>query len=691
MAINPIDHPIIFEIPQLEAPSDWIEHVPFGMLLIDLARPRSIVELGVKAGVSYCAFCQAVKRLKITARCYAIDPWSGYERGVPFGDEVLDTLKQHHNPRYGEFSQLIKSTFDAAVGMFSDGSIDLLHLNAYQTREAVGRDFTTWLPKMSDRGIVLVHDIAERHQDFSVWRFWEEITQRYPYFEFTHGHGLGLVCVGSSVPAGIQQLLDCTDEQKDTLRTLCQERGSQLRAMKCERQAAPSASPEQTSELLNLREQQAVQRERRSRAWYESQIQILVDRSREQTARLNELNWTESSRGVKTIKLARATRYLLQREGPFHTARRILMWLSGRRGYGSSEAFREPAVLRSARRPDTAATSADLTPSLLTANQADYDGLQRRDLLRYLNMMSVMSSLLSPRTHRRSVTEPIISVIVRTVDRPETLRLALTSLANQTVDSFEVVVVCDAGPDIQYLLEDFSPYLSIHYVHKAEPIGRSEALNVGVAHATGKYISYLDDDDIVYPTHLETLLNTIMEGKEGETFAYVDYNRALVTLVSDHTATVSRVPVATWNFDYDSLLTSNFLPIHTWLHDKKVWEEVGGFATDMDMMEDWDFLIRIAQRRSFLAASRITCEYRFYLTRADSLVANRPRTLAGMETIYIRYPASDVVEAQRIALTLTLRDQVAAGKRILDSLEDDGQVPEPVVRQLLADIAGFVD
>jgi hypothetical protein len=195
--------------PDLINDSAWVEHAPFGFWVVDAFRPRMIVELGVHGGFSYSVFCQAVQRLHLSARCFAIDTWRGDEHAGYYGDEVYAAVSSH-NRRYDAFSRLLRSDFSDACGQFADGSIELLHIDGCHSYAAVRRDFETWLPKVSQRGVILFHDTAEYAKGFGVHRLWEELRQRYPSFEFRHGHGLGLLGVGEKIPGALADLFSAS-------------------------------------------------------------------------------------------------------------------------------------------------------------------------------------------------------------------------------------------------------------------------------------------------------------------------------------------------------------------------------------------------------------------------------------------------------------------------------------------------
>ena len=198
--------------------SAWHGHVPFASWLIGAARPATLVELGTHNGGSYFAFCEAVQRHGSPTRCFAVDTWQGDEHAGRYGERVFAELKRFHDERYAAFSTLLRATFDDAAATFAPGSVDLLHIDGLHTYAAVTHDFETWLPKMSPRGVVLLHDIAVHGNGFEVGRLWEELRQRYPSFSFPHCYGLGVLAVGAAVPAPVAELCRFDAEMSATVR-----------------------------------------------------------------------------------------------------------------------------------------------------------------------------------------------------------------------------------------------------------------------------------------------------------------------------------------------------------------------------------------------------------------------------------------------------------------------------------------
>lgn len=222
------DHPVVFLKPRLSYPYAWVGHVPFAYLLIDLLRPRQLVELGTDSGNSYLAFCQAVQTLGTDTRCTAIDSWEGDPHARRYGEGVYETLKRYHDPRYASFSRMHRSYFIDALSEFADGSIDLLHIDGLHTYEAVSEDFNTWLPKLSDRAVVIFHDSQVRDRGFGVARFLDELRARYRIAEFEHSNGLGIALVGQSVPGEFVDFMEAFERRPEAMRRFFKELGDSL-------------------------------------------------------------------------------------------------------------------------------------------------------------------------------------------------------------------------------------------------------------------------------------------------------------------------------------------------------------------------------------------------------------------------------------------------------------------------------
>ena len=185
--MNPVELPL----------SAWLEHIPFAFWLINAHRPRVLVELGTHYGSSYFAFCQAIDQLNLSTKTYAVDMWKGDEHAGFYGENVYSAVESHNKHLYSRFSTLMRTSFDEASEHFSEGEIDLLHIDGYHSYEAVKNDFDVWLPKLSNRGVVVFHDSNVRKDNFGVYKFVSELRKKYPCFEFSHGHGLTIVGVGS--------------------------------------------------------------------------------------------------------------------------------------------------------------------------------------------------------------------------------------------------------------------------------------------------------------------------------------------------------------------------------------------------------------------------------------------------------------------------------------------------------------
>jgi len=203
----------VFALPlilprRMEYPASWVGHWPFAYWLMHALRPNQTVELGTHSGNSFFAFCQSAEAHNLAVKVTAVDTWQGDRHAGYYGERVYAQVKEHASMYYPQIAELKRMTFDAARQDFSDRSIDLLHIDGLHTYEAIRHDFETWQSACNQDALVLFHDTQVFNDDFGVWRFWQEQKNQYPYFEFQHSHGLGLICLGDtrSLPLAVQNL-----------------------------------------------------------------------------------------------------------------------------------------------------------------------------------------------------------------------------------------------------------------------------------------------------------------------------------------------------------------------------------------------------------------------------------------------------------------------------------------------------
>src|SRR5688572_30048995 len=105
---------------------------------------------------------------------------------------------------------------------------------------------------------------------------------------------------------------------------------------------------------------------------------------------------------------------------------------------------------------------------------------------------------------------PLVTVVIATYNRADTLKYAVESCLWQTFKDFEVWVVGDACTDhTEKVMQSFSdPRINWYNLPKNSGY-QSKPNNEGIRRAKGKYIAYLNHDDIWLPNHLEVLVDKL--------------------------------------------------------------------------------------------------------------------------------------------------------------------------------------
>ena len=112
----------------------------------------------------------------------------------------------------------------------------------------------------------------------------------------------------------------------------------------------------------------------------------------------------------------------------------------------------------------------------------------------------------------------LVSVVMATYKREETLKKALKSLVEQTYDKVEIILVDDNAnkewnSKVEEIVNEISKMHSIVYIQNEKNKGSAEARNIGIRRATGSYITFLDDDDIYLPNKIKNQVEHMIEAE----------------------------------------------------------------------------------------------------------------------------------------------------------------------------------
>ena len=248
----------------------------------------------------------------------------------------------------------------------------------------------------------------------------------------------------------------------------------------------------------------------------------------------------------------------------------------------------------------------------------------------------VLASALAEATRVEPADAPFFSVVVATYKRPRMLQDALASVLEQTCQDFEILLVNDGGDLVEATLDWVGRDPRITYIRQPSR-GPSGARNAALKLARGRYIVYLDDDDLMREDHL-AVLKQYFEGAP-EAVVYTDAELVLETIEGGLRRESGRKnPYPHDEYDKNRLQIANYIPINTFSHARHWLDKVGMYDESLRALEDWDLLIRLSRVTDFLHVRRTTVEVRQRTTKGDHQTAREIERMRDLfKRIYARY------------------------------------------------------
>ncbi len=200
--------------------------------------------------------------------------------------------------------------------------------------------------------------------------------------------------------------------------------------------------------------------------------------------------------------------------------------------------------------------------------------------------------------------EPLVSILVRTCQRPHILKEALDSISNQSYKNIQAVIVEDGKNESEDFIKQ--NYKHLNYIYEATNTkkGRCYAGNRALELSQGEYLNFLDDDDLLLPNHVERLVSEATEKKTRVVYSVAEEH------IIDNSRKIKRKYVRFRQpFNRIVLCTHNYLPIQSVLFERSLYEQLGGFDENVDTLEDWDLWVRYSSKTDFLFLDEVTSVY----------------------------------------------------------------------------------
>ncbi len=243
---------------------------------------------------------------------------------------------------------------------------------------------------------------------------------------------------------------------------------------------------------------------------------------------------------------------------------------------------------------------------------------------------------------------PKVSVVIPTYNRGRYISSTIDSVLRQTFNDLEVIVVDDGSTDdTRDQLEKYNSRIKVIHQKNSE---RAFSRNTGVANSTGKYIAFLDSDDLWLEDKLEKQVEILDESPDT---VLVFGQSQRINAENERIETAKRQTKGESGNVFEKLLLRNFIVSATPLLRREGFETTSGFQTQYIPYEDWEFWLRFSLLGKFhfipepLAKYRIHPEQSVKLARAEKI---EEVTLALLNDSFKLKPISEKIKNKSLGL-----------------------------------------
>ena len=181
---------------------------------------------------------------------------------------------------------------------------------------------------------------------------------------------------------------------------------------------------------------------------------------------------------------------------------------------------------------------------------------------------------------------PLVSIVLPTYNGAKYLRQSIESCLNQAYKNIELIIVDDCSIDeTSEICQSFTQKdPRIRYIRNSQNLRLPASLNIGFKHSTGEYLTWTSDDNYYAREAIEVMMDYLLRN-HGD-FVYCDY----YNIQEDNDSDFKRIKLpAKASFRYINPIRACFL------YTRKVMEVTGDYDPTMELVEDYDYWIRVSK------------------------------------------------------------------------------------------------
>ena len=185
----------------------------------------------------------------------------------------------------------------------------------------------------------------------------------------------------------------------------------------------------------------------------------------------------------------------------------------------------------------------------------------------------------------------MISVIIPTFNRANTIVRSINSVLRQTCKDIEIIIVDDNSIDnTEEIIKEISSN-KIRFIKHTTTKGACSARNTGISAAQGEYIAFQDSDDEWFPSKLEKQLRFLQDEN-------IDVTASSYWLINNNNKTLTPKKKICKSNMLDKILMGNYVSTQTILGKAECFKEAN-FDENLPRFQDWELMIRILQQYKF--------------------------------------------------------------------------------------------